>query len=147
MDCVRFVIVAREPLLKMLTSCDVAPAPDATLNVSGFGVAVRPPDDVPPTVRLTLKFRCVPPSTKKGTVPLYVVVFAVREPVPMPQAGPTDTVIVRAALAVAHNQFPPTFVVGAPTDREVIGVDEDVTVMAVLADPPGPVMERTAGFV
>jgi len=143
------VSVAREPLLKMVTFCEVAPDPDATLNVSGFGLALKPtPVDVPPTLRLTSKFRWEPPSTKKGTVPRYVVVvFAIRAPVPIPQPTPTDTVIVREALAVAHNQFPPKFVVGVPTVKAVIGVDDDVTLMLWLADPPGPEMERTAGFV
>ena len=141
-------MVAAVPLLEMVTVFEVNPDPSATLNVSGFGLALRPtPVEVPPTLRLTVNCRWRPPSTEKGTTPEYVVVFAVRAPVPTPQPTPTDTVICRGALVVAHNQFPPIFVVGVPTVKAVIGVEDDVTVMVWLADPPGPVMERTAGFV
>jgi hypothetical protein len=64
----------------------------------------------------------------------------------MPQHTPTDTVIVKEALTVARNQFPPIFVVGVPTVKEVIGVN-DATLMLWLVDAPGPVMERMTGFV
>ena len=51
------VSVAREPLFKMVTFCEEAPDPDETLNVSGFGLAVKPtpPLAVPPTFRVTVK--------------------------------------------------------------------------------------------
>lgn len=66
----RFVIVAAVPLLEMVTFCEVNPDPRATLNVSGFGLALRPtPVELVPTLRMTFKI-CADPLTVKGTCAL-----------------------------------------------------------------------------